>query len=48
MSEMPEAVPLRSGLRVHSVQIIVRVAFGKGLDLMFEDLTSKGRLVWNI
>lgn len=46
--EMPETVPLRSGLRVEMIQIVVGDAFGQGLDLVLESFAAECWLVGNV
>lgn len=48
MREVAEAVPLRAGLGVHMVEVIVSDPFCQGLDLVFKDFAAEGGLVGDI
>ena len=43
--EVPEAVPLRAGLRVHVVEVVIRDSVDERLDLVPENLAAKSGLI---
>lgn len=48
MRKVSEAIPLRPGLRVQMVEIVVCDAFEQSLDLMLEGLATEGWLVGDV
>lgn len=45
---MAESIPLRARLCVHVVNIIVSHVLSQSLDLMLEDLSAEGWLLWDL
>lgn len=48
VGKVPETIPLCTTLCIHGVKIIVGKTFSQSFDLMFEGLTAKCRLIWDI